>query len=290
MDRFIAVIMLGGMAIGQMSVAGAQSGQIAGSQPELKSEAAPVDLPPLPPLPRGKSTIVGGEILNVDPVRDSLILRVFGKEKMKILFDERTQVYRDGKKTSLFELGRADHASVQTVSDGTSVYAISVHVLSHSPEGEYKGRVRSYNSDTRELTINSALSHEPFTLLVPLNTPIARVGQAALSSQASGTSDLVKGALISVKFESDSKGRGVVSQMSILATPGSAFVFSGNLSTLDVHSGTLVLIDPRDNESYQVFFDSSRLTISHDLHLGDHVVVTTTYDGDRYVANTITVD
>jgi hypothetical protein len=290
MDRFLAVIMLGGMAIIQLPVVGAQSSQITAPPPGSTSETAAVDLPALPPLPRGKSTIVGGEIQNVDPVRDVLTLKVFGNQKMKILFDERTQVFRDGKKTSLRELGSANHASVQTVLDGTSVYAISIHVLSHLPEGEYQGRVLSFNSGNRELTISSALSREPFTLLVPVNTPLVRVGQPALSSENPGASDLVKGALISVKFEADSKGRGVVSQIAILAAPGSAFVFSGNLSALDVHSGTLVLIDPRDNQSYQVFFDSARLPGSYDLHTGDHVVVTTTYDGARYVANTITVD
>lgn len=292
MDRFLTTMILGAMAMSQMPVACAQSVQSAGPRPELASDTAAIDLPALPPLPRGKSTIVGGEILNVDPVRDVLTLKVFGKQTMKILFDERTQVYLDGEKTALHELGPAGHASIQTVLDGTDVYAVSVHLLSlsHSQEGEYQGRVLSYDSETRKLNIGSELSRDPFTLLVPANTPVARVGQAALSSESCGASYLVKDALISVKFESDGKGRWVVSQLTILATPGSAFVFSGNLSALDVHSGTLVLVDPRDNKSYQVFFDSSRLPTSHDLHPGDHVMVTTTYDGARYAASAITAD
>jgi hypothetical protein len=209
---------------------------------------------------------------------------------MKILFDERTQVYRDGKKTSLGDLGPADHASVQTVLDGTDVYAISIHILSRPPEGEYEGRLLTYDVNTHELTVSSALSREPIKLLVPVNTPTARVGQSAFSSAQPGSSDLVKGALISVKFESDKKGRGVVSQIDVLATPGFAFVFSGNLSTLDVHSGLLVLIDPRDNKSYQVSFDSASLPTSNDLHPGDHVTVTANFDGIRYVASAITVN
>jgi hypothetical protein len=290
MDRFLVVMMLGGMTIAQSPVVGAQSGPITASRPGSTSETAAVDLPALAPLPRGKSTIVGGEIQRVDFVRDALMLKVFGKQTIKILFDERTQVYRDGEKMSLHELGPADHASVQTVLDGTSVYAISVHVLSHSPEGEYEGRVLSYNTGTRELVFSSAPSRDPFTLFVPVNVPVARVGQAVLSSSLPGTSDLVKGTLISVEFESDGKGRGVVSQMAILAAPGSEIVFSGSLSALDLHSGTLVVTDPRDNKSYRVFFDSAQLPTSLDLHPGDHVVVTTTYDGARYVANAITVD
>lgn len=290
MDRLLVVVLSGAMAIAQVSVASALPQQVANSRPELKSESASVDLPALPSVPRGKSTIVGGEILNVDPVRDVLTLKVFGKQKIKVLFDERTQVYRDGKKTTLLELAPDDHASVQTVLDGTSVYALSIHVLSQSPEGEYQGLVLNYNSDTRELTVSSSLPREAIKLIVPVNASVARVGQEAISSQHHGASDIVKGSLISVKFESDSKGRGVVSQMAILATPGAAFVFSGEISALDVHSGNLVLIDPRDSKSYQVFFDSAHLPPGHDLHLGDHVIVTTTFDNARYVASLITVE
>ncbi|MGA2848727.1 MAG: hypothetical protein ABSE46_07015 [Terracidiphilus sp.] len=135
----------------------------------------------------------------------------------------------------LFGIWVADHASVQTVLDGTSVYAISIHVLSLSPEGECDGRVLNYNSGTRELTVSSRLAREPLKLLVSENTRIARGGQQAVPSEQAGTADLVKGALISVKFESDGKGRDLASQIAVLAMPGSEFVFSGNLSTLDVH-------------------------------------------------------
>ena len=290
MDRFLAVVMFSALAVAQVSIASAMSQEIASRQPALQSESAAVDLPALPSVPRGKSTIVGGEIKKVDPVRDELTLKVFGQRPMKILFDERTQVFRDGKKISVRDLGSADHASVQTVLDGTSVYAISVHVLSQSPEGEYQGRVLNYNSSTRELTVSSALSREPIRLVVPESTQIARVGQLAISSAQAETADLVKDALISVRFESNGKGRGVASQIEILATPGYEFKFNGNLSTLDMHSGMLVLIDPRDNKSYQVFFNSADVPASQDLHPGDHVNVTAKFDGVHYVASSIAVN
>jgi len=290
MDRFLAVVLLGGMAIASMSVAEAKSGQSAGSQPALTSESSSGDLPALPPAPRGKSTILGGVIGSVDPVRDELALKVFGQRPVKILFDERTEVYRDGKKTSLRDVHSADYASVQTVLDGTGVFALSIHILSRSPEGEYQGRVLNYNPDTRELTVSAVLSREPIKLLVPMNTPVVREGQAELSLPQSGSSDLGKGALISVKFESDGKGRGVASQIAILATPGSVFVFTGDLSELDVHSGILALVDPRDEKSYQITFDSARLPTSRNLHVGDHVMVTASFDGIRYVASAIKVD
>jgi hypothetical protein len=103
-------------------------------------------------------------------------------------------------------------------------------------------------------------------------------------------SDIVKGALISVKFESDKEGRGVARQIAVLATPGSVFMFNGSISALDMHSGILVLEDPRDEKGRQISFDSVRLPASHNLRTGDHVTVTVEFDGTRYVANAITVN
>jgi hypothetical protein len=286
MGRILTAAMLCGAAIAQMSVAGAKS-QVTGPQSALVSASAPVDLSALPPAPRGKSTILGGEIRKVDPVRDELTLKVFGQRPVKILFDERTQVYSDGKKIPLRDLASANHASVQTVLDGTNVYALSVHLLSRSPEGEYQGRVLTYDPGTGELTISSVTLREPIKLFVPENTPIDRAGQPAFSSLHPGSSDLVRGALISVKFESDKKGQGVASQVTVLATPGSAFEFVGSLSSLDMHTGLLVLVDPGDDRSYQIFFDSGILPASRNLHPGDHVRVTASFDGTRYVASAL---
>jgi hypothetical protein len=105
MERIVAGMMLCAMAVVQVPVAHAKSGQVAGPQAELKSDSAPSDFPSLPPAPQGKSTILGGAIKSVDPVRDQLTLKIYGQRPTKILFDERTQVYRDGKPVSLHDLG-----------------------------------------------------------------------------------------------------------------------------------------------------------------------------------------
>jgi hypothetical protein len=117
---------------------------------------------------------LGGEIRKVDPVRDELILEVFGQRSMKILFDERTEVYLDEKAISPSELSPANHASIQTVLDGTDVYALSIHMLSRLSEGEYQGRVVNYNPDTREVTVSAVLSSQPIRFLVPANTFVVR--------------------------------------------------------------------------------------------------------------------
>ena len=140
-------------------------------------------------MPQGKSTVIGGAIRGVDRVRDQFTLNVFGGRTLKVLFDERTQVYRDGLKGALRDLRAGDHVSVETVLDGTTVFARSIHLLSVLPEGECQGQVLNYDPGDRELTVRDVLSREPVELRVPAGTAIVRQGQAASASADIGSSD-----------------------------------------------------------------------------------------------------
>jgi hypothetical protein len=284
MGRFVVGLMLTGLAIAQVSFAAQNSAQNAAVRPVPTVQAGAADLSALPPPPRGRSTVEGGTIRSVDPVRDQLILTVYGTKPMKILYDERTQVFRDGVKAPLNDLRAQDHASVETILDGTKIFALSIHMLSQTPEGEAQGQVLSYDAGTGQLTLSAALSQQPITLHVPSGTPIVGVGQVTVSSPSAGLADLVKGTLISVKFDSSNNGRGVARQISILAAPGSSFVFSGNVVSLDLSANRLVLVDPKDDQSYSIVFDPSRFPMSRDLHVGAHVTVNATFDGSHYVA------
>jgi hypothetical protein len=51
----------------------------------------------------------------------------------------------------------------------------------------------------------------------------------------------------------------------------------------------MVLIDPRDDKRYEIFFDSNRFPMGRDLHEGTDLAVTAGFDGTRYVASAITV-
>ena len=296
MCRLLAIAILSSTAFAQLSSpAGSKSGQDQNVPPASHLKSASAGAFSLPPMPRGKSTVIGGSIRGVDPVRDQLMLDVFGGRKLKVLFDERTQIYRDGTKTSLHDLRAGDHASVETVLDGTIVFARSIRMLSVLPEGECQGQVMSYDPGDHypgdhELTVRDALSRQPVKFRVPAGTAVVRQGQAASSVANLGSGDLVGGTLISVKFQSDNEGHGVASQVAILATPGTAFVFVGNVASLDLHSGLLVVIDPRDDKRYDVFFDAARFPASRDLHEGADVTVTADFDGARYVASAITVN
>jgi hypothetical protein len=290
MFRFLVLAVLGGVALSQVSPsAGSKSAQdqsVSSSGSGLVSTTAGASS--LPPLPKGKSTVIGGAIRGVDRVRDQFTLDVFGGRSLKVLFDERTLIYRDGVKSSQRDLRSGDHVSVETVLDGTTVFARSIHMLSESPAGDCQGQVMSYDAADRVLTVRDALSRQPIKFRLPGGLAFVRQGQAASSAEP-GNADLDAGTLVSVKFQSDNKGHGVASQVSILAAPGSAFVFVGNVASLDLHSGLLVVVDPRDDKRYDIFFDSARFPVSRDLREGTDVMVTADFDGARYVASAITV-
>ncbi len=254
----------------------------------IGGSADPTDIPP---APSGKSTIFGGKIRDLDLVRDQLTLNVYGQRPMKILFDERTEVYRDGARVHLRDLHPEEQASIQTALDGAKQFAVSIHMLSNPDSGEYEGRVLRFDPGTGELILASGQSREKIKLLVQNGTSIVRKGQEVLSSEHSGPSDLVTGSLVAVKFRATSgKGDAVASEVAVLAIPGATFVFSGSLSFLDLRSGSLELIDQRDDKNYQVSFDPGSLRTAENLHLGDKVKVIAKYDGIHYVASDITVN
>jgi len=288
MKSIYPVVLVGCFAIADVSIGVARSQS---AVPYPASQPASVDAHLLPPSPLGKSTVLGGKILSVDPVRDEIRIRSFAQRSITtIRFDERTRVYRDGKLLTLSQIAAGDHASVETVLDGTRIFALSIHELSHSPEGELKGQIVDYNLDTHELTVNSTMFHDPVKLLLAANLTVVRTGKPSLTSSHLESADLAKGTLVSVKFVSDKDGRGVASQVDILASAGSVFVFDGNISALDMHSRSLILVDPHDESTYPVSFDSDRILTSHTLHLGDHLRVTASYDGDRYKASDFAFD
>lgn len=288
MERVFLTVTLGVALSAQASSAVLWS-QTAVSASALKPGESAGRLTDVPPMPRGKSTILGGSIQNVDPVRDQFVLHVYGEKPMRILFDERTQVFRDGKKVSLRDFAPAMHASVQTTLDGASVFAISVHILSHEADGDYQGRVLSYNPDSGVLMLTSSASRQPFRVQVTNGTSFKRLGQQEFSSVQSGTTDLMPGSLVSVEFESDNHGKGLAREISVLAAPGATFLFVGDLVSLDLHRGALVVVDPRTNQRYQIFFDPTRGPASQ-LREGQRVRVSADYDGTRYVATDIRIE
>jgi hypothetical protein len=288
MEPVLVIALLGGAFLSQSL--GAQAPQQAAvSASSVRTQGASPRLSDIPPMPKGKSTVLGGTIRDVDPVRDRFVLNVYGEKPMRILYDERTQVFREGKRISLRDLGPSAHASVQTTLDGASIFAVSVHILSEQSSGDYQGRVASYNPDTGELRLTSGSSREQFRIQVTNQTAFKRDGQSAFSSQPSSANDLVAGSLVSVQFASNNKGKGAAQEITVLAAPGATFIFSGALSALDMANGSLTLVDAKSNQAYQIFFDPTHQS-AESLRPGQQVRVSADYDGKRYVATEISAE
>lgn len=280
------------MASGVATAQSPQQAKPASTTPLENAIPAPAVAPParnLPPPPPGKSSVIGGEIRKVDPVRDEITLRLFGSnDKMRLYYDERTQIYQNGRRIDVLDLKPASHASVETTLDGTKVFALRIHMLSTVPEGECQGQVESFNASSRNLVVLSSLSHQSVRIEIPLDTPIVRVGQKEFATGASGIGDLMRGSLVNVKFQPGPGARGTATHIDVLATPGSAFTFSGHISLLDFSSGRLVIVDPHDNNTYEFHFDPYRLHDAHQLHEGESVKVTAEFDGERYQVTELT--
>lgn len=243
----------------------------------------------LPASPAGVSTVIGGEISQVDQVLDTLTLKIPGGHSMKIFFDPRTKLYRDGASAPLKDLRKGQHASIQTALAGTKVFAVSIHMLTAAPSGECQGQVLSYDPESGTLFVRSTLSPIPVKLRVSSATPITRAGQAASAPGEAGLADLVPGALVKATFTSGRGGAGVARAITVLAQPGSAFEFAGTISYLNLSNGTIVLLDPRTQKTYTISFNPSAMPGSQNLHEGEPVIVTASFDGSTYTARKITL-
>jgi hypothetical protein len=248
-----------------------------------KKEGA-LTLPEVPPLPAGKATLLGGTIQSVDHVRDRLVLKVFGGSRTGVLFDERTRVFRDGKGASLDDLKNGERAYVDTTLDGTDIFARNIRIAAQAPTGQSSGQIVGFRPGSGELVVRDTISPEPVKMHLTGNTVILQGDRTARPAE------LRPGTFVTLTFTPGSSDAPIVRQISILATPGAAFVFSGRIAHLDIHRGLLVLVDPRDNKSYEAYFDPAARRLTRDLRQGADVTVQASFDGKRYESRDIAVN
>lgn len=285
MTRLLTLILLGGLALAQTTSPQATmppATSVSGKQ-QSASEATEL-LPDLPPLPQGNATLIGGTISDLDRVRDQVTVKVFGGRDIRALFDERTLVYRDSLKASQRDLRPGQRAYLDTVLDQGVVFARSIYVLTQTPTGESRGQVVTYQPGNGELLLRDPLSSVPVKLHVSVSTVILS-GERAVSA-----AELRPGSLVAVEFRPSGDGQVTARKISLLAEPGTAVTFAGRVTHLDLHTGLLVLVDPRDKRTYEVHLDPATVGVSPDLREGVDVTVVTGFDGRRYIASTLMVN
>jgi hypothetical protein len=241
-------------------------------------------LPDLPPLPPAKASLIGGTVAKLDRVRDEITVQIFGGGKMKIAFDARTNIYRGSSLVTTSDLYQGDHVYLDTILDGSTVFARNIRLKGTTSAGESQGTVIGYRADKNELIVRDALSPQALKMRL---TPQTQVMQG---NQTSSFSVLTPGTLVAVQFGVQQNGSDVARQISVLAVPGSTFTFAGHVTGLDLRLGLLVLTSSTDGKTYEVYLDPAVVAVDDKLHEASDVSVVTRFDGSRYVAQSLTIN
>lgn len=240
-------------------------------------------LPDLPRLPRANATLIGGTIAHLDRVRDQITLSVFGGGRTTVLFDPRTRILRGASEATLADLREGERVYLDTILDGSTVFARSIRLSTSGASGESQGIVLKYREERGELTIRDGISPQPVRIRLTSATRF-RQGEQTVSAGA-----LQSGSLIAVTFSAEGHGHDVAREVSILAAPGTRFTFTGQVVHIDLRSGLLVLNSSTDHKTYEVYLDPL-VTPDDNLHPGTDVTVVATFEDSRYVARNLTID
>jgi hypothetical protein len=241
-------------------------------------------LPDLPKLPEAKASLIGGTVGRLDRVRDQITVQIFGGGKMKIFFDPRTHIYHDGAEASLSDLHQGDRVYVETILDGSNVFARAIRLKTSTSAGESQGIITSYSESKGELQVRDALSPQTIKIRVTPQTRIIEGNHAASATKLS------PGTLVAVKFGARKDGGEVASEVSVLASPGDSFTFAGQVTAIDLRLGLMVLTSSTDHKTYEIYLDPSVMTIDESVRPSVDVTVLTRFQGNRYVARSITVN
>jgi Domain of unknown function (DUF5666) len=269
------------------------------SQPQTKvlipeSDAAAANSPtdsndPLlsvPPMPKGKTTLVGGQVRNIDQIRNRMDVDSFGGGHMRVNFDERTHFFRNGVETTQLAIHKGDRVYVDTMLDKTRVLARNVRVNTGGTAASASGQITRFDPKSGTLTLRDQIAARPVTFNIDQNTQLLADKNSGASTVTQ--SDLRPGAIIAVNF-APSGNRGVAKQVTVLALPGTVFTFVGHVTNLDMR-GALAVDNQSDQKNYDIRFDPTQVHPSRSLVVGSQVVVKAQFDGQNYNAQSIEVE
>jgi hypothetical protein len=236
----------------------------------------------VPPLPQGKTSLVGGTVAGIDGVHNRLGVKVFGKGgKWTVAFDERTHFFVDGAETTFEKVKKGERVYVDTMLDGHQIFARNVHIITKSGPAHARGQVSDV--DNGLITLQDALSDRPVRFRVDGETQVKREG-----GNSASLGDIQEGFLIAVQFSPGTQGRGTAREITILAAPGQEVTFAGTVRHLDLRSNQLAIENRTDNKTYEISFDGER-DIPANLMVGSEVTIAAVFDGRGYKANSISV-
>jgi len=235
----------------------------------------------MPPLPNKKVSLIGGTVEKLDPVLSRFTVQAFGGQKLGVSFDPRTQVFQDGKPVRDLDLKNGQRVYLDTMLNGSKVFAKRIWIQTAAPTGSGRGQVVSYDSSTGELTLRDELSSRPAKFHLDSSTVIQSQNQKASAA------DLQPGTLVTLNFGPQQGKLDSVRQVDILAKPGATFSFFGRITYLDL-SKRMIAVDNRpDNKNYEIYLETIPPGEMRKLHEGSVVGVTAVFDGKNYVAHEV---
>lgn len=244
-------------------------------------EASQQDSPDLPPLAKGRVSLIGGTVFRIDPIRDRMVVRAFGGRDVTINFDVRTCVMQGESVASMREVKPGTRLYADTILSDGRIFAKTVRVATNAAQGETRGQVSSYDSSRKILRVRDAISASDFNVQVTANTEIRSAGQPSTASA------LTTGTLVDVHFRPGAEGTNLAEKIEVLAQPGASFTFAGKILSLDMRNGYLTLIEPDSQNTFDVGLSSVPGDVRAQLKEGADVTVNARFDGTSYQAQNI---
>jgi hypothetical protein len=243
--------------------------------------ARPRDYDPLldlPPLPSARVTLIGGTVTSLNEVMNQMAFQPFGTTKeMRVHFDTRTRFYRDSAPITERDIRQGQRVYLDTMLNGDRVFAKTIWIRSTAEEGSSRGQISQIDLARNSVTVREELSDQAVKLQISPTTAVRRGNQQA------SLSDLTVGALVALKFGPQRQ----VSEITLLAIPGSVFTFAGQVTYLDLSRRLIAIANRSDNNNYDVYMDAVAPNILRQLREGVNVNVSAVFDGTRYAARSV---
>ena len=236
----------------------------------------------LPPLPKHRVTLIGGTITKLDSVRNKMTVRPFGNGKsMRVVFDTRTSLLRDGVAAHERDLRLGDRVYLDTMLNGTQVFAKTIWIQAATPTGDGRGQVLDYDTRAGLITVRDELSQQPVRFRL---TPTTVVKD---NNQTGTTSELAPGTLVSMTFGPQQDSYGTVREISVLARPGTSFSFFGKITFMDLSKRMFAIDNNTDGKNYEIHLEEVPQGSLRGLLEGSVVGVSAVFDGHHYVATSV---
>jgi hypothetical protein len=249
--------------------------------------AAPQPYDPLldlPPLPHNKVSLLGGTIASLDQVQNHMVVQAFGgKQKLQLNLDMRTRIYNDGKPAVVRDLKSGQRVYVDTMLNGSKVFAKSIWIQTAAGTGDARGQVLGYDRDRRILNVRDEVSEQPVNFHLAPDV-VVRWGNAVGS-----LSDLTSGSLVSISFGPQQGSSGFVREVTLLAQPGNSFTFLGKVTFVDLSKKIMGIANQNDSKSYDLSVATIPASILQSLHEGGTAAVSATFNGAQYVAQKVEI-